>query len=266
MEETSNLRKYVRNKKIFIPAFIGMIILFFALIGITGDRIFALAVNEMAGYLVDNDSFGEMEFTIEDEDWEGEGTLEVSISPGVFDQEEWEGDEPPVELALVTPQGEVKKGEELFEEITRMAQAETGAEGERNERADIAAEAGLAPEQPAAPDTEPPEEHEIIRERLRAYTASHLRDPFYSLISADRDMPNKLLDISRAKMVGSVWGKTSIIALLEDDAGRSYALKAGDKVVNGKVVSVSPASITFSVTIFGMTKNVTLELAEEGEW
>jgi hypothetical protein len=79
-------------------------------------------------------------------------------------------------------------------------------------------------------------------------------------------MPNKLLDISRGKMVGSVWGEKSIIALLEDDAGRSYALKAGDKIVNGKVVSVAPASVTFSVTIFGMTKNVTLELAEEGEW
>ena len=130
MEETSSLRKYVRNKKIFIPAFIGMIVLFFALIGITGDKIFALAVNEMAGYLVDNDSFGDVEFTIEDEDWEGEGTLELTVSPGVFDEDKWESEEPPVEFALVTPEGEVKKGEELFEEIARLAQADAGGAGE----------------------------------------------------------------------------------------------------------------------------------------
>lgn len=260
MEETSSLRKFVRNKKIFIPAFIGMVVLFFALIGITGDKIFALAVNEMAGYLVDNEAFGDVEFTIEDEDWEGEGTLELTVSPGVFDQEKWEGDEPPVEFALVTPEGEVKKGEELFEEIVQMAQADV------NTATEPETVSGEESEVEAAVQSEPPEQHEIVRQRMNAYTASYLRDPFYSLISADKDMPNKLLDISRGKMVGSVWGEKSIIALLEDDAGRSYALKAGDKIVNGKVVSVSPASVTFSVTIFGMTKNVTLELAEEGEW
>jgi hypothetical protein len=258
MEETSSLRKYVRNKKIFIPAFVGMIVLFLALIGITGDKLFALAVDEMAGYLVDNDSFGEVEFTVEDEDWEGEGMLELTVSPGVFDQAEWEGEEPPVELALVTPDGEVKKGEDLLEAVALMAQAEAPGEPE--------AASAEHSEIDASVESEPPEQHEIVRERMKAYTASYLRDPFYSLISADKDMPNKLLDISRAKMVGSVWGEKSIIALLEDDSGRSYALKAGDKIVNGKVVSVSPASATFSVTIFGMTKNVTLELAEEGEW
>jgi hypothetical protein len=257
MEETSTLRKYVRNKKIFIPAFIGMVLLFFALIGITGDKIFALAVNEMAGYLVDNDSFGDVEFAIDDEEWEGEGTLQVSVSPGVFDEKNWASNEPPVELALVTPEGEVKKGEELLEEITRMAQAD--AAGETGEVQPLE-----APEAGVSPDAEPEEQHEIVRGRLNAYTASYLRDPFYSLIRADRDLPNKLLDISRGRMVGSVWGEKSIIALLEDDAGRSYALKAGDKIVNGKVVSVSPASVTFSVTVFGLTKNVTLELAEEG--
>jgi hypothetical protein len=260
MEETSNLRKYVRNKKIFIPAFIGMIVLFFALIGITGDKIFALAVNEMAGYLVDNDSFGDVEFTIEDEDWEGEGTLELTVSPGVFDREKWESGEPPVELALVAPEGEVKKGEELFEEIARVVQADAGRGVEPE------AVSGRESEVEVSVQSEPAEQHEIVRKRMNAYTASYLRDPFYSLISAGRAMPNKLLDISRGKMVGSVWGEKSIIALLEDDAGRSFALKAGDKIVNGKVVSVSPAATTFSVTIFGMTKNVTLELAEEGAW
>ena len=105
-----------------------------------------------------------------------------------------------------------------------------------------------------------------MRRHVRAYTASFLRDPFYSLIRAEKEAPGKLLDISRAHMVGSVWGEGGMIALLEDEGGRSYALRVGDRVVNGKVISVTPATITVAVTVFGLTKNVTLELAEEGEW
>lgn len=260
MEETSNLRRYVRNKKIFIPAFIGMIVLFFALIGITGDRLFALAINEMAGYLVDNDSFGETELTIENGDWGGEGTAEAAVSPGVFDEKGVESAEHPVKIALAGPEGEAPRGGHMLEEAARVAQADEGAETE------AAAVTEAEPESEPEPGAEPEEKQEIVRQHVRAYSASYLRDPFYSLIAADKDMPNKLLDVSRAKMVGSVWGESSIIGLLEDDAGRSYALKAGDKVVNGKVVSVSPASVTFSVTVFGLTRNVTLELSDEGEW
>jgi hypothetical protein len=100
---------------------------------------------------------------------------------------------------------------------------------------------------------------------MKVYTASFLRDPFYSLVQVGKDRPARMLDVGQAKMVGSVWGESGIIALLEDDSGRSFALKVGDLVVNGKVISVTPASITFSITTFDLTKNITLELAEEGE-
>jgi hypothetical protein len=112
--------------------------------------------------------------------------------------------------------------------------------------------------QPAVADS-------AVRKTVSAYTASFLRDPFYSLVQAGKDRPAKMLDVGRAKMVGSVWGESGIIALLEDDSGRSYALKVGDKVMNGRTISVTPASVTFSLTMFGITKTVTLELAEEGE-
>jgi len=109
------------------------------------------------------------------------------------------------------------------------------------------------------------EDSTAIRRKMKVYTASFLRDPFYSLVQVGKDRPAKMLDIGQAKMVGSVWGESGIIALLEDDSGRSFALKVGDLVVNGKVISVTPASITFSITTFDLTKNITLELAEEGE-
>jgi hypothetical protein len=100
----------------------------------------------------------------------------------------------------------------------------------------------------------------------QAYTASYLRDPFRSLIVAGETEPTRLLNVATARMVGSVWGEGGAIALLEDDVGRSYALKAGDKVVNGRVTSVTPVSVVFSITVFGLTRTVTLELADEGEW
>ncbi|HVP56483.1 MAG TPA: hypothetical protein VMU02_00165 [bacterium] len=109
------------------------------------------------------------------------------------------------------------------------------------------------------------EDSTAIRKKMQVYTASYLRDPFYSLIQVGKDRPAKLLDVGQAKMVGSVWGESGIIALLEDESGRSFALKVGDRVVNGKVISVTPASVTFSITTFDLTKNVTLELAGEGE-
>lgn len=106
----------------------------------------------------------------------------------------------------------------------------------------------------------------IAVRQVQAYTASYLRDPFYSLVKAEAEKPSKLLDVSKAKMVGAVWGESGIIALLEDDKGRSYALREGDKVLNGRVSKVTPSSVTFALTIFGMTRQVTLEIAEEGEW
>jgi hypothetical protein len=98
------------------------------------------------------------------------------------------------------------------------------------------------------------------------YTAGFLRDPFRSLVSDEGGRAGRLLEVSSAIRVGSVWGESGIIALLEDDSGRSFALKVGDRVVNGRVVSVTPATVTFSITVFGLTRSVTLELAEEGEW
>jgi hypothetical protein len=110
------------------------------------------------------------------------------------------------------------------------------------------------------------EDEAMARKTEYQYTASFLRDPFKSLVSGEEGTSNRLLEVSSASMVGSVWGESGIIALLEDDSGRSFALKVGDRVVNGRVVSVTPATVTFTITVFGLTRSVTLELAEEGEW
>jgi hypothetical protein len=152
--------------------------------------------------------------------------------------------------------------------MNKIAPTEAVA-GELGEVAQATAEP--EPVMEVLPDTAAAEPHiedeiDLRRETVTTYTAAFLRDPFRSLVGADTDRGSRQLDVSGAAMVGSVWGESGIIALLEDDTGRSYALRVGDRVLNGSVVSVTPASITFSITIFGLTKSVTLELAEEGEW
>jgi hypothetical protein len=207
--------------------------LFFALGG--HRAVFNLALNGMAGFLLGS---GEVEYE------------EVAEPPSVEIVEDTPVVEPEEEPshAVIVSAGTILDAVQATE-----AQAAEVGEGETAEAGSDSAGAGTGEEEPP-------------RRTVQTYTATFLRDPFQSLIARDERAPSKLLDVSNARMVGSVWGDSGIIALLEDEAGRSYALKVGDKVVNGRVVSVTPASVTFSITVFGLTRSVTLELAEEGEW
>jgi hypothetical protein len=229
--------RFFRGGRIAIPLAAVGIIVFIVLGG--HQKIIGLAVNQMAEFLLGAGDLTEQELA-EDSNSRDSSPSGVEILSG---------------SAIMSKMG--------------PSEAVAGETGEMGELAQAEVESEPLPE--AMPDTDQAElydEEETgpIMQKTTAYTASFLRDPFYSLVAAGADRGSRLLDVSGAAMVGSVWGESGVIALLEDDAGRSYALRVGDRVVNGSVVSVTPASITFSITIFGLTKSVTLELAEEGEW
>jgi hypothetical protein len=205
--------------------------------------VFNLALNEMAGFLLGS---GDVEYEVEYTEVAETPSAEITKDTAVVDEEE----EPPrtvivsASTLLEVVQATEAVAADLEGDLMELAQAGSDASGGGSDT-----------------DDEAPPRHTI-----QTYTATFLRDPFQSLIARDERAPSKLLDVSNASMVGAVWGDSGIIALLEDEAGRSYALKVGDKVVNGRVISVTPASVTFSITVFGLTRSVTLELAEEGEW
>ena len=226
--------KFFRGGRIAIPLAAVGIIVFIVLGG--HQKIIGFAVNQMAEFLLGAGDLTEQQLA-EDSD-----SFESSPAGGDI-------------LSGSAIIGKVAPSEALAGEVGELAQAAGEPEPMMEAVPDTAE---------AEPDVE--DEIDLRRQAVTAYTATFLRDPFYSLVAADADRGSRLLDVSGATMVGSVWGESGIIALLEDDAGRSYALRVGDRVVNGSVVSVTPASITFSITIFGLTKSVTLELAEEGEW
>jgi Tfp pilus assembly protein PilP len=205
-----------------------------------GHRAIAnLALNEMAGFLLGT---GDVEY-------EGEHVNVADASDAVRE----DANTVPAQEAPAPPAALVSASA-LLEVVTVTPAEAAPLEGEEVLLAQARSDTSLA-----AVDLP-------SRQTVQTYTASFLRDPFKTLIGEEEGAVRKLLDVSSARMVGSVWGDTGIIALLEDEAGRSYALKVGDKVVNGRVVSVTPASVTFSITVFGLTRSVTLELADEGEW
>jgi len=211
--------------------------LFFALGG--HRAIFNVALNEMAGFLLGS---GDVEY----EEMAETPSVEIIEETAVVDEEE-----EPARTVIVSAGA-------LLEAVQATEVLAADLEDERVELAQAGSDTAVGGLD--AGEDAPP------RRTIQTYTATFLRDPFQSLIARDERAPSKLLDVSSARMVGSVWGDSGIIALLEDEAGRSYALKVGDKVVNGRVISVTPASVTFSITVFGLTRSVTLELAEEGEW
>jgi len=174
---------------------------------------------------------------------------------------------------------EIDSGEEYKMEKDQVEERASTPEHDKvmiakagDEKQDFEHQIEVRPDTPAVasslvdPNPQPEQAPARTLEQVHAYTATYLRDPFYSLVKAEKQQPSKLLDVSKAKMVGAVWGESGIIALLEDEKGRSYALREGDRVLNGRVSKVTPTSVTFVLTIFGMTRQVTLEIAEEGEW
>jgi hypothetical protein len=236
----SGILKRFRSRRVLIPLLAAVAVVFIGLGGYKGIANFAM--DEMTGFLVGTGARADQHLQVQ------ASAPRLESSGGAATQA----------AAVTQPATENRPEPGRVATLPRPAA--------RTEPVTLLAQAALS--EPAAAATRTPavvRDSTAYRRNMKAYTASFLRDPFYSLVKEGKERPGKLLDIGRAKMVGSVWGESGIIALLEDDIGRSYALKVGDKVVNGRVISVTPASVTFTITVFGLTKSVTLELAEEGE-
>jgi hypothetical protein len=249
----SNILRHFRGRRAVIPLLAAAVAVFVVVGGYKG--IVSFAMDEMTGFLVGTGDAGS----------EQASAAVKATAPSVAASSRDAAtlrDTPPVELAQAEPKPAAAKAAP-----TAAPSAATKASPAGTSTAAAKAAPVVARPAQSAPQVAPgaAEDSAAVRATENVYAASFLRDPFYSLVQAGKDVPSKLLDVGVAKMVGSVWGESGIIALMEDDTGRSFALKKGDRVLNGRVISVTPASVTFSITVFGLSKTVTLELAEEGE-
>jgi Tfp pilus assembly protein PilP len=105
----------------------------------------------------------------------------------------------------------------------------------------------------------------ILRDKVYYYQAFNQRDPFQSLISGDFEESGEadIVDIYGVKLVGVLSGGVEKYAMLEDNKGYAYIMKAGDPIRNGNIVSVSDRSLIARVSLFGQTSTVTLRLEEK---
>jgi hypothetical protein len=104
-----------------------------------------------------------------------------------------------------------------------------------------------------------------LREKVYYYQAFNQRDPFQSLIAGEFEDTGELdiVDIYGVKLVGVLAGGMEKFAMLEDNNGYSYIMKAGDPIRNGTIVSVSDQALVARVSLFGQTNTVTLRLEEK---
>jgi hypothetical protein len=100
-----------------------------------------------------------------------------------------------------------------------------------------------------------------LREKRYFYKAFNRQDPFQSLIVGEfEETEFELVDVYSVHLVGILSGGMEKFAMLEDNNGFGYILKAGDPVRHGSVVSVGDRSLVARVTMYGQTSSVTLRL------
>jgi len=57
-----------------------------------------------------------------------------------------------------------------------------------------------------------------------------------------------------------MWGDDDQFALVEDGEGFGYILRVGDRVLNGRVVSIRKDRLTARLTLYGISNTVILKL------
>ncbi len=129
--------------------------------------------------------------------------------------------------------------------------------------------AAMATDQPAGDEGGSVSPSQVSRDRINAireneffYQSYGKQDPFKVLVAGDFEQSKSggLLDVNSARLVGVMWGQDDQFALVENGDGFGYILRVGDRIKNGRVVSIRKDSLTARVTLYGITNKVVLKL------
>jgi hypothetical protein len=103
---------------------------------------------------------------------------------------------------------------------------------------------------------------EAVRANEFFYQSYGKSDPFKTLVDGryEQTAGGELADLNSAKLVGVMWGDDDQFALVEDGGGFGYILRVGDRVLNGRVVSIHRDRLTARITLYGITNTVILKL------
>jgi Tfp pilus assembly protein PilP len=104
----------------------------------------------------------------------------------------------------------------------------------------------------------------VFREQdVFRYSNRGKRDPFKPLVSeGSGPVETDLLNIEEATLTGIIWMGDHMVALFKDKKGKSYYMKKGDPVYNGRIVDISDNSVVVTVFEFGGSRQVELRVTE----
>jgi hypothetical protein len=101
------------------------------------------------------------------------------------------------------------------------------------------------------------------REEPIVYKSGDRRDPFRALISNEKkegEIVTDLLQFEDAVLTGIVWSAGDYVAMVRDKDGKSFFLREGDQIYQGRVVEVEQSKVVFEVSEFGDYRRITLEV------
>lgn len=103
---------------------------------------------------------------------------------------------------------------------------------------------------------------DAVRTNEFFYQSYGRTDPFKQLVDGQYEQSGagELVDANSARLVGVMWSAEDQFALVEDGEGFGYILRVGDRVRNGRVVSIRKNRLTARLTLYGISNTVVLKL------
>ena len=103
---------------------------------------------------------------------------------------------------------------------------------------------------------------DAVRTNEFFYQSYGRNDPFKQLVDGQYEQSGagELVDANSARLVGVMWNAEDQFALVEDGEGFGYILRVGDRVRNGRVVSIREDRLTARLTLYGISNTVVLKL------
>lgn len=116
-----------------------------------------------------------------------------------------------------------------------------------------------------SPSQESAAQLDAVRTNEFFYQSYGRTDPFKALVDGryEQSSSNELVDANSARLVGVVWGDDDQFALVENGEGFGYILRVGDRVQNGRVVSIRKDRLTARLTLYGISNTVVLKLEKQ---
>lgn len=111
-----------------------------------------------------------------------------------------------------------------------------------------------------------------LKKRIPPYRAYGSRDPFVSLVEVVGDTKSsgstsflENIELSRLKLVGLIHDTKGKLALFEDDKGKGYVLRQGDRIKDAVLNVIGKETVIFNSNRFGRWKVVEMELQDLGK-